>query len=153
MKSAYNKPDEMEAYYQALVKDLKLFETHRDVYVVAILLGFINKKKKAVVKMGGEPIKEHLFTNDKDLLDIVAVLENEDIKILLKENKDDKMSLLEEYAYGGMEILVNNIFVGQHSDVDKLTEYVLSFAPDNKEEKLDFSGMFSKLAESLDRVE
>ena len=149
MKSALNKPEEFEQYYQALVRDYKLFETHRDVYIIAILLGFMSGQKKKLGKTGGEAIKEHLFVNDKDLLDIVAVLDNNDIKILLKENKDEKMAIFEEYAYKGIEILVNNVFVGMHTDIDKLVEYVLSYAPDNKGDKVDLSDMFEQLAQSL----
>lgn len=149
MKSAFNKPAEYEPYYQIL-REEKIFETHRDIYVVAILLGFISQEKKKLEKVGGEAIKEHLFQNDMCLLDIVAVLGTGDIKILLNEKKESKMELFEEYAYKGMEILVNNIFVGQHTDIDRVLDYVLSFAPDASDEHIDFSDYFAEMANALD---
>ena len=61
-----------------------------------------------------------------------------------------KIELFEEYAYKGMEILVNNIFMGQHTDIDRVLEYVLSFAPETKEEQVDFSAYFAEMANELE---
>lgn len=104
-----NKSDKYEELYQSLgnTKD-SLFNSMKDVYVLAALLGAIKENKKKFNKKGGEPIKEGIFNySDKVILDFIAVNATKDINILKNDEEElnSKSNLLEEYANGGMETL------------------------------------------------
>lgn len=148
MKSSLNKSYEQEPYYQKLVKD-HFFETHRDIYEIAILIGFISGEKKTIDKIGGEGIKEHLFDNDMRMLDIVAVLAKDDVNILLNENKEEKYKLFEEYANCGMQELINGVFTGEHTNADNIIDFVMRYAPESKPEKFDFQELFKQMADDI----
>lgn len=149
MKSALGKSAAMENYYQTLVKE-GLFETMKDVMLTAIAIGFINNKRVPIAKYGGDAIKEHIFKDEMDFLNIIAVLSTKDIKILLSENKDEKYKMLEEYAEGGMEILVGEVFTGQYTDATKILDYIKSFAPQISTEKKDLSDLFGAIIDEMD---
>lgn len=149
MKSALGKSSDMEVYYQTLVKE-QLFDTMKDVMLTAIAIGFVNGKRIPIKKYGGDAIKEHIFKDDMDFLNIIAVLTTKDIKILLDESKEEKYKMLEEYAEGGMEILVNSVFAGQYTDADKILDYVKTFAPKISGEKKDLSDLFGQIISEMD---
>ena len=149
MKSALGKSDKMEIYYQTLVKE-GLFDTMKDVMLTAIALGFTNNRRVSFSKYGGDAIKEHIFKDDMDFLNVIAVLTTKDIKILMEESKDEKYKMLEEYAEGGMEILVDSVFSGQYTDADKIIGYVKSKAPAISSEKKDLSDLFGAIIDELD---
>ena len=81
MKSALGKSAEMEPYYQYLVKE-DYFDTMKDVMLLAIMIGFKNNCRIPFTKYGGDAIKEHIFKDDMDFLNVIAVLSTKDIKIL-----------------------------------------------------------------------
>lgn len=149
MKSALGKSAGMEVYYQTLVKD-QLFDTMKDVMLTAIAIGFVNGKRIPISKYGGDAIKEHIFKDDMDFLNIIAVLTTKDIKILLDESKEDKYKMLEEYAEGGMNILVDSVFNGQYTDADKILDYIKTFAPKISGEKKDLSDLFGQIILEMD---
>lgn len=149
MKSALGKSAEMEQYYQQLVKE-NFFETMKDVMMLAIMLGFKNQSRIPVTKYGGDAIKEHIFKDDMAFLDIIAVLSTNDIKILLDENKEEKYKLFEEYAEGGMNILVSEIFSGQYTTSDRILEFVKTYAPEVSSEKKDLSGLFGSIIDEME---
>lgn len=149
MKSALGKSIGMEPYYQYLVKE-GFFETMKDVMLLAIMLGFKNESKLPIKKYGGDAIKEHIFKDDMAFLDVIAVLSTKDIKILMNENKEEKYKLLEEYAEGGMNILVKEIFTGQYTNIEKIIEYVNKFAPSIGGIKKDLSGLFGSIISEME---
>lgn len=149
MKAALGKSSTMEIYYQTLVKD-GLFDTMKDVMLTAIALGYKNNRRASFDKYGGDAIKEHIFKDDMDFLNVIAVLTTKDIKILLEENKDEKYKMLEEYAEGGMQILVDSIFNETYTDADKIISYVKSQAPAISGEKQDLSDLFGGIIDELE---
>ena len=148
MKSALGKSAEMEPYYQYLVKE-GLFDTMKDVMLLAIVIGFKNNVRTAFSKYGGDAIKEHIFKDDMDFLNVIAVLSEKDIKILLDENKDEKYKMLEEYAEAGMNMFVKEVFTGQFTSIERVIEYVNKYAPEIKSNKTDLSGLFGSIIEEM----
>lgn len=148
MKSALGKSSAMEQYYQALVKD-DFFDTMKDVMLLAIMIGFKENCRIPVTKYGGDAIKEHIFKDDMDFLNIIAVLTTKDIKILLDENKEEKYKLLEEYAEGGMNIFVKEVFSGQYTSAERIIEYVRKYAPDITSSQTDLSGLFGAIIDEM----
>ena len=149
MKAALGKSSTMEIYYQTLVKE-GLFDTMKDVMLTAIALGYKNNRRVPFTKYGGDAIKEHIFKDDMDFLNVIAVLTTKDIKILLEENKDEKYKMLEEYAEGGMQILVDSIFSETYTDADRVINYVKSQAPSISGGKQDLSDLFGGIIDELE---
>ena len=148
MKSALGKSANMEPYYQYLVKE-GFFDTMKDVMLLAIMIGFKNDSRIPFDKYGGDAIKEHIFKDDMDFLNIIAVLTTKDIKILLNESKDDKYKMLEEYAEGGMNILVGEVFTGQYTSADRILDYVRKYAPGISTTQTDLSGLFGSIIDEM----
>lgn len=148
MKSALGKSVSMEPYYQYLVKE-GYFDTMKDVMLLAIMIGFKNDARSSFDKYGGDAIKEHIFKDDMDFLNIIAVLTTKDIKILLNESKDDKYKMLEEYAEGGMNIFVSEVFTGQYTSAERILDYVRRYAPEVSKSKTDLSSLFETIIDEL----
>lgn len=152
MKSAINKPLEYEGYYQRLGNDKEnnYFDNMKDVLVLAAVLGFINNNQLPFSKTGGEAIKEHIFQDDLNIFDIIAILSTGDIKILLDEKREDKYKLIEEYAHGGIKYLVDNIFSGEITSVDNIVNFVLNFAPYNQGRNKDIGDYIQEVVYELE---
>ena len=149
MKSALGKSVAMEPYYQYLVKE-NFFDTMKDVMLLAIMIGFKNDSRVPFTKYGGDAIKEHIFKDDMAFLNVIAVLSTKDIKILMNENKEEKYKLLEEYAEAGMQLLVNEVFTGQYTNIDKIIDYVNKYAPTISDNKKDLSSLFGSIIDELE---
>lgn len=148
MKSALGKSASMEPYYQYLVKE-GFFDTMKDVMLLAVIIGFKNDTRVHFDKYGGDAIKEHIFKDDMDFLNIIAVLATKDIKILLNESKDDKYKLLEEYAEGGMNIFVKEVFTGQYTNTERILDYVRKYAPEISSSQTDLSSFFDAIIDEM----
>jgi len=148
MKSALGKSANMEPYYQYLVKE-GYFDTMKDAMLLAIMIGFKNESRVSFTKYGGDAIKEHIFKDDMDFLNIIAVLSTNDIKILLDENKEEKYKMLEEYAEAGMNIFVKEVFTGQYTNTEKILEYVKKFSPTIATSQTDLSGLFGEIISEM----
>jgi dnd system-associated protein 4 len=101
-----------------LVKDLKAsddttgpFQTYVDVMVFAAALGAKRKKRVPLVEFARDldPIRRDYFDNNRCelLINLLAIAETQDQKILADEEKADeqRIKVFEEYANGGLEIL------------------------------------------------
>ena len=116
-KNSLNKSLEYEPYFKVLGKpdkdQEKLFNSMKDVYMLALTVGFKNKRRKTIKKSSSDPIKLEIFDeHDKVIMDIIALYENiheKDLSLLTDDRKDEKYKLIEEYANGGMEILIREI--------------------------------------------
>lgn len=135
-KNSLNKSLEYEPYFKLLGKpdkdQEKLFNNMKDVYMLAITVGFKYKKKKEIKKASADPIKLSIFDeHDKVIMDIIALYENiqeKDLSLLRNDREDDKYKLIEEYANGGMEILIREI-CNKGCSLDDLKKFAKSFSP------------------------
>ncbi len=146
MKSALNKSIEFEHYYQNLGNNgsESLFLTMKDVFMLALIIGGLEKQNKPFGKIGGEPIKLNIFSpEDRNIMDLIALSVTDDIDILTKEQEDKKYNVIEEYANGGMEILVNNITKPVPS-LDNFKKFISTFSEgDNNIKKVDISDLIN----------
>ncbi|MGL4913124.1 MAG: hypothetical protein ACRC3Y_11925 [Romboutsia sp.] len=116
-KNYLNKALEYEPYFKSLgraEKDSeKLFSSMKDVYMLALVVGFKMGRKKIIKKSSADPIKLSIFDeHDKVIMDIIALYENiqeKDLSLLRSDMQEDKYKLIEEYTNGGMEIIIRDI--------------------------------------------
>ena len=140
-KNSLNRSLEYEPYYKALGKPDKnkeiLFNSIKDVYMLAMVVGFKYKRKKPIKKSAPDPIKLIGVFNEEDkvIMDIIALYENineKDLSLLTDEKKEDKYKLMEEYANGGMEILIREI-CNKSGSLDDLKNFAKSLSPKIKD--------------------
>ena len=77
----FNKSEEFEYIFKNLGKSdnkvEKLFDSMKDVYMVAFLLGAIRDEKTPIKKRSQDPIKDVYFSqDDKALMDLIKKYEN-----------------------------------------------------------------------------
>lgn len=134
-KTFLQKENEYEPYYKILgskseKNEEQLFSTMKDVYMLALVIGFKNKKRKKITKPSKDPIKLIYFDEyDKVIMDIVALytyIQDEDISILRNDRQDDKYKLVEEYANAGMEVIVNKVCKNGYK-LEDLVKFAQSF--------------------------
>ena len=145
-KNSLNKSLDYEPYFKSLgrpEKDTeKLFSSMKDVYMLALVVGFKMGRKKPIDKSSADPIKLTIFDeHDKVIMDIIALYENiheKDLSLLRSDREDDKYKLIEEYANGGMEILIREI-CNKGSSLDDLKRFAKSLSPkiEGKDDVLD----------------
>lgn len=134
-KTSLYKENEYEPYYKILgskseKNEDQLFSTMKDVYMLALVIGFKNKKRKKIMKPSKDPIKLIYFDEyDKVIMDIVALytyINDEDISILRSDKQDEKYKLIEEYANAGMEVIVNKVCKNGYR-LEDLVKFARSF--------------------------
>lgn len=137
-KTYLYKENEYEPYYKILgskseKNEEQLFSTMKDVYMLALVIGFKNKKRKKIMKPGKDPIKLIYFDEyDKVIMDIVALytyINDEEISILRNDKQDEKYKLIEEYANAGMEVIVNKVCKNGYK-LEDLVKFAQSFNVD-----------------------
>lgn len=129
-KTSMRKSEEFELYYQELGnKENKFFDTMKDVYMMAIAVGFRFGQRLAFNKSAGEDIALRYFNDDdKKVMDLVAYSAADDISILFSDDEyqEKKYKLLEEFANGGMKIMVE-AFCKPVIDISEFYKFVESF--------------------------
>ncbi|WP_055070048.1 DNA phosphorothioation-associated protein 4 [Clostridium massiliamazoniense] len=135
---ALNKSQEFEGLYQDLGnKENKLFNSMKDIYVLAAIIGAKEDKRKPFSNKGGEPIKESIFSDsDRTFMNFIAIDRTKDLSILKDEEDsiEQKAILIEEYANGGMEILKK--YLGEdYLSLDNLIEAITNLDRDLEELK------------------
>ncbi len=114
------------------------FQTYVEVMVFAAALGVKNKKRIPldVISKDLSPLRQDYFTSSFTLLiNLLAITETENIKILDDDNVADeqRIHIFEEYANGGLEIIQNEL----HGAVDYSERLFLflSYERTNTEQK------------------
>lgn len=109
-KTALKKSAEYEQYFQELGnKPDKIFDTMKDVFMFAAALGFRMKKPIPFQKSGGEDISLRFFKDeDENIFNIIALTTTNEMSILLPDDeyREKRYKIIEEYANGGMSIMV-----------------------------------------------
>lgn len=131
--AVYNKSEEMEYVFKNLGKSEekkeKLFDSMKDVYMLAFMIGAINNDKLPIEKNSQDPIKDVYFSRmDRALMSLIGLYLSKDIKILNKSADSEEYihDLVEQYANAGIykidEMLNNN-----HFDLDNLISAVKNY--------------------------
>jgi len=105
------KSAEYEEFFQLLGNrpETKFFDSMKDVFMFACVLGFKHNRRYPFSAQGGEPMRLTVFEpDDENIFNIIAISCTDDISILLDEDEcqDKKYRLMEEFANGGMSIIV-----------------------------------------------
>jgi len=109
--------------------DISIFESYKDLFVLAACTGFINNKRKSLPKSGkkGEILWEHISKENKMALDCLALAETSDLSVLIDSDNEHikkKIKIAEEYANGGIEIIKNLVLEKPGSPLDNLIGYI-----------------------------
>lgn len=84
-----------------------IFPTMRELMCFAAVLGFENDRRHPLQSKTAE-IDGRNFANSPqalDLLYLIALASKKDAEVLRDENEDEMISIFEEYAQGGFEVL------------------------------------------------
>lgn len=89
----------------------RVFAAYKDALIFAACLGYAREKR---VPFEGTSERVHLeaFTgpHDLDLVNVLALAETGDTRILSPERDEEKYLIFEEYACGGLEILKSAVY-------------------------------------------
>lgn len=86
-----------------------VFQTNGDILTFAAVLGFKHQRRRKLGKRSTnnpDPVLQEQF-RDPHIINFIAVLETSDPKVLVANEECDKqrVTIFEEYANGGLEIL------------------------------------------------
>lgn len=112
------------------------FESNKDIFVFAVSVGFNHNKPRELQDTKGGEIPLHIFTKEnKDYIDTVAIastldandLDKGDVELLSWENEqavDKKLTIFQEFANGGLEIIDNELFQNKTTVYDNLLQLI-----------------------------
>lgn len=131
--TVFNKSHKSEQIFKNLGKNEgkieKLFDSMKEVYMIAFLLGAIKKEKKAIDKKSQDSIKDIYFNSeDKSLMDLVTLDLTKDINTLNKTNESQGYihDLVEQYANRGIDEL-DELLNHNHFDLDNLIATIKNY--------------------------
>lgn len=104
---------------------------NKDVFIIAMVIGYSRGLKSELTVKEGYVRFEYLKPRDKSIMKSIAVADTGNLDILLDKRK--VYSIAEEYAAGGIKILINMVFGSGYGSFEKKLE--------------------SELAEEFDRIE
>lgn len=134
----YEKKNEM---YDPLIKSEEpIFSTYKDLVLFAACIGYKEDKRKPLSSTTGEG-EIHWEVFEKNITDVamvnaIALSETKDLNVLLdtEEAFDKKITILEEYANGGIEILKEKILALPGESIDNLINYIFKQLKEKKDE-------------------
>ena len=123
---------------QIVGKD-KPFMAMRDALLFAACLGFSKERRVKLNKNQSEPIRWDVMTNRngcETAVNLIAVLCNEDDPEILSESRfDERITMFEEYASGGLEIIKNLINASPKQVREVLLQLIDESLPKTSPEK------------------
>ncbi|WP_280771819.1 DNA phosphorothioation-associated protein 4 [Salipaludibacillus daqingensis] len=122
------RPKDQEAYYTMLVdkEEYGIFSTYKDIFMLAGLIGFFYKRKKSFDN-STEGISWNVFNlnTDEIVIDMVAIKDTKDLDIINPDRFDDKITIFEEYAAGGLERIMQVYNDSPSNFTDNLYDFLL----------------------------
>jgi dnd system-associated protein 4 len=111
-----NIPEDMEGLVRRLSgfeDNIGVFETLADTIAFAASYGYAKGKRKALINSASNPISQEIFRNKglDTLINLIAVIDENDPLVLENSNEKEmkKISIFEEYAYGGLIMLKDEL--------------------------------------------
>ncbi|KAB7707126.1 DNA phosphorothioation-associated protein 4 [Bacillus aerolatus] len=127
------RPEEQEHIYKAMTdkKEFGIFDTYKDYFMLSLAVGFLEGKRKSFSK-SLELIHWNVFNEDTDesLMNLITYLETHDFKVLYGTDQGlikQKITIIEEYAAAGAEILYEKIMKDPTQTSEVLINYLLKF--------------------------
>lgn len=118
----YVRKDNLEDYELLKKEKDSIFfgKENKDIFIMAMILGYYNKKKKCLDKKEGFFREEYLNDEERSLIKAIAIKEEGNLSVLLDKQK--VYSIAEEYAAGGIGYLKDEVFNKQHGGYLKKLE-------------------------------
>jgi hypothetical protein len=114
------RPDK-EKYDSLLGKDgVFAGKDNKDVFIMAMVIGYSRGVRVELVRKEGYVRFEYLKDRDKSIMKSIAVADRGTLDVLL--NKKMVYSIAEEYAAGGIKLLVDMVFGGSYGSFEKRLE-------------------------------
>jgi dnd system-associated protein 4 len=126
------RPKTQEQIYKELTDadEFGVFQSYKDLFMMSGVVGFIEKKRKSF-EGSLEGISWNVFNleTDEAVINAVALADSRDPSIINTQSSEDfdkKMTIFEEYAAGGAEVLYNKLKDHPRNAIDVLFEYIIS---------------------------
>lgn len=106
-----------------------VFDNNKDLFLFAASLGYKDNKRRPLLKKDGEiPLSVFQKSRDNlDFIDLIALGDTKDVYILDwddDEMVDKKLTIIEEYANRGLEIIDEKLFRNNTSIYDNLLQLI-----------------------------
>lgn len=146
-KDRVRRPKDKDALLNRLVEDRMPFETYRDVLIFASALG-VARNRREPFQQSSEPIPWSVFTNSGSdaLINMIAAVSSEDFNVLEPDRFGERLTIFEEYANGGLQIIQESLGTSDRPPLDVIRELVL--AEERKREETQRPEL-AKIAEEL----
>ena len=151
MSGRFSPPKDKAEFIKALTGDESPFNEMRDVVFFAAAVGY-REQRRVPLQGKGEAIRWDVMKNryaTEELMDMLAVMQDpEDRELLSHARHDDRITILEEYANGGLEFLRERIHEAgavslQTVFVQLIQEYLLT--ADGTEDESDLTSKILNL--------
>jgi dnd system-associated protein 4 len=122
MPRRIRRPKDKEEIFTKLVRsDYELnFLQLSHVFVLAACLGYYYDKSEEF-KKSSEQIAWELFDkSEQDIMKAIALISKGDPSIILEENSDEMLTIIENYASGGLEVLNEKILKEEAHGAERL---------------------------------
>ena len=138
------RPSEFEELL-TVMKD-QVFETYKDALIFAACYGLM-KEHRLAFKKSSEPIPLSVFNNDREqmIINVIAMSDcGYDPNIMSDDRTEEKLTIFEEYACGGLALLSNRLDMTD----DQLTDALASIIMETNTSVITGIGSISELAET-----
>lgn len=95
---------------QYLIQELKIFQSYSQIIMLSAVIGYNNKLFVPIETPASDGVLMQFFTQrDYDMIDFIAYAHKKEQSVL---KKNEKYEILENYANGGFDLLVNKLEIG-----------------------------------------
>lgn len=143
MSNDVRRPKQYEdMLFELCQSDKKIFLSYKDALVFAACLGYAKSLKKSFDKTS-EPVGMHIFKGefDESIFQCIGLCETKDPSIMSDNNLNKRISLFEEYAAGGLELIKSRIFNGPEDWDSALVGLIVEYESDEKKILDDITGI------------
>jgi dnd system-associated protein 4 len=142
-----NRPKDKQEFLDELIQNGP-FREYRDALVFAAAVGWFEKKRQQL-GVKGESIRWETATNRRGteaLANMIAAVESGDPEILADARFDERLTIFEEYANGGLEIIRNLLAAEPRPAVDVILELIQKVSrSDDARPTVDLAGAADEL--------
>lgn len=97
-------------------------KTMKEVFMYALGIGFRNRKRVPLKKGTGSIPRTTFSDQDLSIIKAIAIAEKKSVDVLFGENTRERFKIAEEYANGGIDLLLYQVFGSDPGDPDKKME-------------------------------
>lgn len=116
----YIRRSDREKYDKILGDSVFSGKGNKDVFMMALVVGYYHKARVELTNREGFVRVEYLKDKDRSIMKAVAVAETGSLDVLV--DKKQVHIIAEEYAAGGMELLIDMVFRGGYGSFVKKLE-------------------------------